>query len=258
MSAALYFLEKISAVTGELAVYKESGVLAVVQIEKITFEPNLVTFTLKPQRGSSFGLDNFKAFSVSSSFNYLSYDHGRYACSIISWVLETDPVKVIYLRNLINGGASADDVLTALRKRHVFYDDETTKIVDKLMRLKNNIKKGKITLTTDPGFKGQSWGGAEVMVLSNDKETKKQFSHFKGETIVSEYAPQIGALFRRVARISATSSKYDYLSKYVFWGSLAEAVNSAKKNHNLENLQEICDKVIMKAIDFVTQSPSEI
>jgi hypothetical protein len=64
MTEALYFLEKISAATGELAVYKKSGVLAVVQIEKITFEPNLVTFTLKPQRGSSFGLDNFKVFSL--------------------------------------------------------------------------------------------------------------------------------------------------------------------------------------------------
>ena len=257
MSTALYFLEKISTATGELALYKESGVLAVVEIEKITVEPDLVTFTLKPQRGSSFGLDNLKAFSVSSSFNYLSYDHGRYMCSIISWVLETDPVKVIYLKNLINLGASTEDILTALRKRHVFYDNETTKIVDRLMKLKNKIKKGKISLTSDPEFKGQSWGGAGVMVLSNDKETKKHFSHFQGDTIVSDYAPQIGDLFRRISRISATSPNYDYFSKVAFWGNLAAVANSLKQNNNSENLQEICNKVIMKAIDFVTQNPSE-
>lgn len=119
MSSHLNLLEKISSITGELAVYKESGVLAVVQIEKITIEPDMLSFRLKPQRGRRIGLESLKVFTVSSSFEYLDHSEGRYTCSIVSWSLETDPVKVIYLSNLISANASVDEVLSAMKKRQV-------------------------------------------------------------------------------------------------------------------------------------------
>ena len=255
MSAHLNFLEKISSITGELAVYKESGVLALVRVEKITIEPDMLSFTLKPQRGRRIGLENLKAFTASSCFEYLDHSDGRYTSSIVSWVLETDPVKVIYLSHLINGNASVEEILSAIRKRHMFYDDDTTKVVTGLMRLKNQIKNRKISLAGDPEFKGQSWGGAGVMVISNDEETIKQYSHFHGDRVVSEHASQIGELFRRIRRITATSPKYNYLSKLQFWGDLAEAANSVKQENSSARLDEVCDKVIMKAIEFVTLEP---
>ncbi len=257
MNATLNLLKKISAQTGELAVYKESGVLAVVQIKKITIEPDLLTFTLEPQRGKSFGLKNIKTFSISSSFEYLSCDSGHYSSSIISWVLETEPVKVTYLKNLINRGASNDEILSAFRKRSGFYDEETSLVINKLMKLKNNIKYRKISLTRDLEVKGQAWGGAGVMVISNDEETKKKYEHFQGNMVISNYAPQIGDLFRRVGRISATSPTYDYISKRIFWESLAVAANSAGEANKTENLGRICDRVIMLAVEFLTQEAYE-
>ena len=257
MNATLNLLEKISAQTGELAVYKESSVLAVVQIEKITIEPDLLTFTLKPQRGRSFGLENLKAFSISSSFEYLSCESGYYSSSIISWGLETEPVKVTYLKNLINRGAGIDEILSAFRRRSGFYDEETTLIINKLMKLKSNIKYRKISLTRDLELKGQSWGGAGVMVISNDEETKKKYEHFQGNMVISNYAPQIGDLFRRVGRISATSPTYNYISKRIFWESVAVAANSAGEANKTENLGRICDRVIMLAIEFLTQEACE-
>lgn len=252
MSAHLNLLEKISSITGELAVYKESGVLAVVQIQKITIEPDMLSFTLKPQRGRRIGLESLKVFTVSSSFEYLDHSEGRYTCSIVSWSLETDPVKVIYLSNLISANASVDEVLSAMKKRQVFYDEETAKVLSGLMRLKNQIRNRKVLLAREPEFKGQSWGGAGVMVISNDEYTKEQYSHFDGDIVVSEHAPQIGELFRRVRRIAATSSKYNYLSKLQFWGDLANAANSVKQEHGAARLEEICDKVIIKAIEYLT------
>lgn len=253
MSAHLNLLEKISSITSELAVYKESGVLALVRVEKITIEADMLSFTLKPQRGRRIGLENLKAFTVSSCFEYLDYLDGRYTSSIVNWVLETDPVKVIYISNLIKGNARVDEVLSAMRKHHVLYDDDTAKVVTGLIRLKNQIKNRKIPLASDPEFKGQSWGGAGVIVISNDVETIKQYSHFQGETVVSEHASQIGELFRRIRRITVISPKYNYLSKLQFWGDLAEAVNSVKQEQSAARLEEVCDKVIMKAIEFVTE-----
>ena len=87
-------LEKISTITGELAVFKESSCLALVRIEKITIEPDMLSFTLKPQRGRRFGLETLKTFTVGSCFEYLDHSDGRYSSTIVSWLLETDPVKV--------------------------------------------------------------------------------------------------------------------------------------------------------------------
>lgn len=256
MNAILNILEKISAQTGEIAVYKESGVLAVVQIEKIIIEPGLLTFTLKPQRGRTFGLEHLKAFSVSSCFEYLHFENGCFTSSIIGWALETEPVKVTFLKKLICEGASTDQILSAFRKRSGFYDEETSLIINNLFMLKRNIKSRKISLTRDTEFRGQAWGGAGVMVISNDEETKKKYEHFQGNMVISNYAPQIGDLFRRVGRISATSPTYDYLSKRIFWESLAAAANSAKLENRSENIGQICDKVIQMAIEFVAHKPS--
>ncbi len=255
MSAHLNFLEKISSITGELAVYKENGILAVVRIEKITIEPDMISFKLKPLPGRRIGLESLKVFTASSSFEFLNHSDGRYTCSIVSWELETDPVKVIYLKNLINGIGTVDQVLSTMRKRQVLYDDETTKVLNGLMRLKRQINNRKILLASETEFKGQSWGGSGVMVISNDECTKKQYSQFDGETVVSEHAPQIGDLFRRVRRITATSPKYNYLSKTEFWNNLAHAANSVIKENGEARLDEVCEKVITKAIEFVTQEP---
>lgn len=180
MNTALNLLEKLSAKTGELAVYKEKGVLSVVKVENIKIEPDLLSFTLKPKHGRNFGLGNLKAFTICSSFEYLNYENGRYySSSIIGWELETEPAKVNYLKNIINEGSEIDEILSAFRSRGEFYDRETLLVINKLMKLKNNIKYRKIVLARDLEFKGQAWGGAGVMVISNDEETKRDTATLK-------------------------------------------------------------------------------
>lgn len=251
MSAHLKFLEKISSITGELAVFKESVTAAVVRVEKITIEPDMLSFTLKAQSGGYGSPRNLETFTVSSCFEYLNHSHGLYTSSIVNWVLETDPVKVIYLSNLIKENTSVDVVLSAMRERHAFCDDNTSKVLRGLVRLKNQINNGKLFLASDSEFKGQSWGGAGVMIISNDEATQREYLHFDGFTVISEYALQIGELFRRVRRIVATSPKYNYLSKYEFWGELAEAANSLHRASDGVKLQAVCEKIIMQAINFV-------
>lgn len=255
VSVHLNFLKKISSITGELAVYKQSGILALVRIERITIEPDLLSFSLKPQRGRRIGLESLKRFTVSSTFEFLDHSGGRYYSPIVSWMLETDPVKVIYLSNLINGNASFDEILSSMRRRHVFYDDVTTSVVTRLIKLKNHIKNRKINLVCDSEFKGQSWGGAGVMVISNDEDTKNHYSVFHGVIVVSDNATQIGDLFRRVRGITSTLPKYNYLTKREMWRNLAQAANSVLQADSAATLGEVCDTVIMKAIEFVTQEP---
>ncbi len=251
MNVHLNFLEKISSITGELAVYKQSGVIAVVRIERITIEPDLLIFTLKPQRGQNIGLDSQKSFTVSSSFKYLDHSDARYSSSIVGWILETDCVKVIYISNLINRNTRVDEILSAMQRHHVFYDEVTAKVLTGLIRLKNQIKTRKITLACDPEFKGQSWGGSGVMVISNDAVTKLKYSHFDGITVISVNAIQIGDLFRRIRRITASSPRYDYLTKLEMWRNLAQAANSVVKANGAGNLEKVCDRVILKAIEFM-------
>jgi hypothetical protein len=253
MSTQLGLLEKISLITGELAIFKERGVLAVVRIEKITLEPDMLSFRLKPQPGRHLGLESLKAFTASSCFEFLSHSHGRYSSSIVNWVLETDPLKVIHLRHLIQGKASVDTILSAMRKQQPAYDADTAKVVAGLLRLKSQIKNGKLLSANDPEFKGQSWGGAGVMVISDDEATRKQYAHFDGVMVVSEYAVLIGELFRKIRRVTATSPMYNYLSKLEFWPVLAAAANAGRQGNHGASLDDVCNRVIMRAIDYVTQ-----
>lgn len=249
MTTLLIELEKISSVTGELAIYQKSDVLAVVRIEKIMIEPNLLSFRLVPEDG----LESLATFSVSTRLNGLGFSNGRYTSSIDNWLIETNPVRVLYISDLIGLKTSVEEILPVLSEDHVFCDDMTGQIVTELMQLKNHIQNKKIVLVSKRRFKGQSWGGSDVMVISNDDETKKSFSHFTGVTVISEYATQIGDLFRKILSIVGKSPNYNYLSKYQLWGEVGLAASSVDEDNSTAILEDICHKVIMTAIDFITQ-----
>lgn len=255
MSAQLNLLEKIALVTGELAVLKENGVLALVRVEKITIDPDGLTFTLKPQKGPRIGLETLRAFSIGACLEHLNFAEGRYSCAMVGWTLETDPVKVIYLKNMISRMAKVDEVLKAFRQRHEFYDARTEKAIEGLVRLKGLIKTGKMAFPQDPLFKGQSWGGAGVMVISNDPETVKQYAHFDGETVITNHATLMGELFRKIRRTVSASPRYNHLSKSEFWANLAVAANSMMHDQKVARIEQVCERVVEKAIEFLTQEP---
>lgn len=252
MTTLLIELEKISSITGELAIYQKSGILAVVRIERIIVEPNLLSFRFVPENLGRFGLENQEAFSISSRFNDLDFSDGRYTSSIDNWVLETNPVRVLYVSELIVQKTRIEEILPVFKVDHKFCDEMAAKIVTELMQLKNQIQNRKISLISKPKFKGQSWGGADVIVLSKDDETKKSYSHFSGVTVISSYATEIGDLFRKILSIVGKSPNYHYLSKYMLWGEVGLAASSVDEDKSTAILEEICHKVIMTAIDFIT------
>ena len=235
---------------GELAFFKEKGVLAIVRIEKITLENNILHFNLKPLRGRHLGLENLRSFSIGSIFEYLSYSKGCFTCSFISWQLETNPIKVIYLNQLINSGASATDILSAFRRQDNFYNVEIIKIISSLVRLKKSIISGKIFILNKVNFAGKAWEGGGVIVLSSDNKTVKKYLEYKGEIIISDYAPQIGFLFKEIYKIISK----DILPKYSFGSEFWKRLNltrKLKKQKRVFLFTEIADIILTDAIDSI-------
>lgn len=255
MSVQLNILRRIASITGELAIYKDNNSLTLVRIERIIIDPDFLSFNLQALAGDRMDHEQLNDFTISAFFEYLDHSDGRYTSKMISWVLETDPIRVIYLRNMINAKVSFDQVSEAMNKPQPFYDEITIKVVTNLISLKIQIKNRKIKLTSNLKFKGQSWGGAGVMVISTDEETINQFFHFEGEIIISEHATQIGELFQRIRRIIAISPKYNHLSKLEFWCNLVEAANSVKSENGATSLDKVCEKIILMAIDFMMRDP---
>ena len=235
---------------GELAFFKEKGVLAIVRIEKITLENNILHFNLKPLRGRHLGLENLRSFSIGSIFEYLSYSKGCFTCSFISWQLETNPIKVIYLNQLINSGASATDILSAFRRQDNFYNVKIIKIISSLVRLKKSINSGKIFILNKVNFAGKAWEGGGVIVLSSDNKTVKKYLEYKGEIIISDYAPQIGFLFKEIYKIISKNG----LSKYFFGSEFCKRLNLTRKFQKQKRVllfTEITDIILTNAIDFI-------
>ena len=100
-------------------------------------------------------------------------------------------------------------------------------------------------------FIGQAWGGANCMVISNDRETQQSFRHFNGEILSTVYAKEIGNLYNSIKDLLDESSGYDHLTKLELWGELTIAgkdfINSTP-NYDLRSLEL---KIINEAIEII-------
>lgn len=250
MSLHLSHLKKTSALIGELAFLKENGVLAIVKVEKITLENNTLHFILKPVRGRHVGLDNLRPFSISSVFDFLSYSKGCFTCSLVGWQLETNPIKVIYLNQLITSKASIADILLGFKRQDNFYTVKKLKVISSLVLLKKSIKSGKILIINRTDFKGKAWEGEEVIVLSSDTKTVKRYMHYEGEIIISDYAPQIGFLFKEIHKIISKHVSPKYFLYSDFFKRL-NLTRKLKKQKRVLLFTEIADIILTDAIDSI-------
>lgn len=253
MKTQLNCLKEASLVVDEVAVYCDNSVLALVKVQKVVVESKSASFVLKPQRGKSFGLAGNKSFAIVGDYDSLSYSDGCYWSVANDWLLETNFVRVVFLARLLSKRSDFDEVFSAIKMRHVFYDEEMVQLLSRLFELKKQIKSKKVRLARNPHSKGQAWGGAGVMVISNDEETVEQYSHVRDVTVVSANAAQIGGLFRRVGRIIMGSSRYNYLSKHQFWVGLAQAAMSTEPKPLGLKLDDVCERVIMRAAEFLIE-----
>ncbi|MBX3007620.1 MAG: hypothetical protein KF816_06285 [Melioribacteraceae bacterium] len=110
----------------------------------------------------------------------------------------------------------------------------------------------------------KEWGGADVIIEKRlDEDTKAWiedqstvFSFQKTETtrqvVITEYSKELSWLFYQLKKIF--SSRIDYVSKYEFYGSLAQsAIEYLSKNKESENIKELLLAVLNKSKEFVNK-----
>lgn len=100
-------------------------------------------------------------------------------------------------------------------------------------------------------FIGQAWGGANCMVISNDRETQQYFKNFKGEILSTTYAKEVGNLYNSIKVLLDEPSGYDYLSKLELWGELTIAGREFIKSTPEYDLKTLKLKIVDKAIEIV-------
>ena len=100
-------------------------------------------------------------------------------------------------------------------------------------------------------FIGQAWGGANCMVISNDRETQQYFKDFKGEILSTTYAKEVGNLYNSIKVLLDESSGYDYLSKLELWGELTITGREFIESTPEYDLKRLKLKIIDKAIEIV-------
>lgn len=123
--------------------------------------------------------------------------------------------------------------------------------VEKLQALKQQISAEKNLPSKNSEFQGQSWGGANCMVISNDSQTQQAFNHFNGEILLTAYAKEIGNLFNSIKDLLDESSGYDHLSKLELWGELAIAGREFIESTPEYDLKTLKLKIVDKAIEIV-------
>ena len=122
--------------------------------------------------------------------------------------------------------------------------------IEKIQILKEKIEKEE-RASKPINFIGQAWGGANCMVISNDRETQQYFKDFKGDILSTTYAKEIGNLYNSIKVLLDESSGYDYLSKLELWGELTITGREFIESTPEYDLKRLKLKIIDKAIEIV-------
>jgi hypothetical protein len=122
--------------------------------------------------------------------------------------------------------------------------------IEKIQILKEKIENEE-RASKPINFIGQAWGGANCMVVSNDRETQQYFKDFKGEILSTTYAKEVGNLYNSIKVLLDESSGYDYLSKLELWGELTITGREFIESTPEYDLKRLKLKIIDKAIEIV-------
>ena len=92
-----------------------------------------------------------------------------------------------------------------------------------------------IKIPSKKGFQGQSWGGADVMIITADERTLAEYAHFQSQKLITKYAYEIGCLYQELRPIIAEHPHFSSLSKLEFWGLLTEQlINIVEKTPDID------------------------
>jgi hypothetical protein len=123
--------------------------------------------------------------------------------------------------------------------------------IEKLQVLKQQISAESNLPSKNYELEGQTWGGANCMVISNDRETQQYFKNFKGEILSTTYAKEVGNLYNSIKVLLDEPSGYDYLSKLELWGELTIAGREFIESTPEYDLKRLKLKIVDKAIEIV-------
>lgn len=122
--------------------------------------------------------------------------------------------------------------------------------LQKLQALKEK-NEDEVRLSKPMEFIGQAWGGANCMVISNDRETQQSFMHFNGEILSTVYAKEIGNLYDSIKDLLDASSGYDHLTKLELWGELTIAGRNLVSSNCDYDLKDLKFEILNRAIEIV-------
>lgn len=128
------------------------------------------------------------------------------------------------------------------------------KTIEQLMELKRHVESGlDRPLLRTTVFQGQSWGGAEAMVISDDAATIASFSHSSAEKLCTQHAADIGRFYKSIMRSLSDDSNYNYFNKYEFWGRITVAGKEAVQENLDVSAQELKLVLIDQAIKVISE-----
>lgn len=244
------FLKNISNIIGELAIYRERRNYVVVEVQKIIIESKALTFILKPKRISNVTTSSLQPFRIDATFEYLTLHDWRFSCSIVGWALETETGRVSSLKYLISIGASKEALSAAYKSRRTVFRGNAEKLVSKLEILRRSIRDSEIILRSDLDFRGRSWTGPGIIVISDDRATRDKYIGFVGEIFSTAFAPQVGDLLRRIHGIFKRYEVYHSFSNAELWSAISSTSNPQAKEQSTRSLKQ-CDKLLCNAINYI-------
>ncbi len=125
-------------------------------------------------------------------------------------------------------------------------------LIQKLKTLKSEKEiERQFLRNLNPLYKGQSWGGADAMVISADQETQDQYKHVTDAKLISRHTQAIGRLYRKIKNIVAKEECYDHLTKLELWGRITEAGSKSTKGKPTIPITEIVVVIVDEAIAVV-------
>ncbi len=103
--------------------------------------------------------------------------------------------------------------------------DSLKQSIVKLSALKRALLTQNLRLKCDPNYQGQSWGGADAMVISDDLKTRAKFLHRVGKDAIlsTRNAFAVGDLYRKLVKITSDN----YFTKREMWSLATHAGQKA-------------------------------
>lgn len=108
-----------------------------------------------------------------------------------------------------------------------------------------------IKIPSKKGFQGQSWGGADVMIITTDEKTLAEYAHFQGQKLITKYAYEMGYLYQELRPIIAEHPHFSSLSKLEFWGLLTEQLTNIVERTPDIGLEPLRAQLISSALEIM-------